>query len=203
MLSEINNTYIPRIEFSTLFDIRQSAQPVYDESWQIVGWNKYPNIDMMYGPYNSVQEAFDALKEKVATVDSVVVGKTVGVIENGSIVEYWLKNATGSGTNGEYTIADLVKKNAGIAGGSDAVMTKEAYQQLVEDDLVEDDTFYFLYEDSGTPDTPDNPDNPDNPDEPTPSGDVYIQDHVLYAPGSVSEHVLTISGTVNNHTLTL
>lgn len=61
-----------------------------------------PNVDELYGPYNSVQEAFDILgpdDQDVATV-----GLTVGIITGQGIVEYWFKKGCSSPN-------DLVVKN--------------------------------------------------------------------------------------------
>ena len=86
------------------------------------------------------------------------------------------------------------------------VLTQAKYDKLVEDGKINEGVFYYTYDGDlypDDPDKPDDPDTPDTPDVPTPSEDVYIQNHVLYVPGSVSGHMLTINGTVNNHTLTL
>ena len=109
------------IKFSGLFDNRQSADPIFDENYQIVGYTKYPNNDALYGPYNSVSIAFTALSSKVNGVDSLTQGKTVGVVENGSIVEYWFKDAIGSGANGAYTQADLVRKEPDLTEVEEAI----------------------------------------------------------------------------------
>jgi len=71
---------------------------------------KFPNVDYLYGPYDSKQEAFDKLSEVNGSGnDALVVGKTVGVVEDGGIVEYWFKSACSS-------VSDLVKKNSGGSG---------------------------------------------------------------------------------------
>lgn len=67
---------------------------------------RFPNMDLLYGPYASKQEAWTALSTPNASgVTALVKGKTVGIVENGSIVEYWFESAYAS-------ISDLVKKNA-------------------------------------------------------------------------------------------
>ncbi len=40
-----------------------------------------PNLDFKYGPYSSLQEAYDALGP--SGIDKIVVGLTVGIIESG------------------------------------------------------------------------------------------------------------------------
>lgn len=55
------------------------------------------NIDYLYGPYNSMEEACQAIIQSRRTI-----GRTVGIVDNGSILEYWWK----SGTEDE----DLVQK---------------------------------------------------------------------------------------------
>lgn len=65
--------------------------------------NPHANLDVLYGPYNSLAEA-------KATVVSVLreKGLTVGVFESGAVVEYWWKAGT--------TDAHLVLKQASVAG---------------------------------------------------------------------------------------
>lgn len=64
-------------------DIYTQIRNIYDEL-----------NDSLYGPYDSLEEAYKALQGRES------LGRTVGIIENGSVVEYWFK----SGIN------DLVKK---------------------------------------------------------------------------------------------
>lgn len=59
-----------------------------------------PNVDINYGPYTSVHEAYEALNG----VDAIAVGLTVGVTTENGIQEYWFKNGT--------TENDLVIKGA-------------------------------------------------------------------------------------------
>lgn len=49
-----------------------------------------PNVDINYGPYNSAHEAYLALSEN----EAIAVGLTVGVMNNGTIQEYWFKSGT-------------------------------------------------------------------------------------------------------------
>ena len=71
----------------------------------------YPNVDYMYGPYESVEAAYNALAQETDNVGAtaLVKGKTVGVIEDGKIVEYWFESDPADATAG-YQAADLVKK---------------------------------------------------------------------------------------------
>ena len=59
-----------------------------------------PNVDINYGPYASVHEAYETLYN----VDAIAVGLTVGVTTADGIQEYWFKNGT--------TENDLVIKGA-------------------------------------------------------------------------------------------
>jgi len=58
--------------------------------------SKCSNIDSLYGPYESLNDALEALKGREA------LGRTVGIIESGAIVEYWFKSGT--------TEEDLIRK---------------------------------------------------------------------------------------------
>ena len=73
------------------------------------------NVDYKYGPYNSVAEAFSSIPSYLRTI-----GLTVGVIENGSIQEYWFKSATASES-------DLVLKLGG--GGPSEVEVTANYDE--------------------------------------------------------------------------
>ena len=61
-----------------------------------------PSLDHRWGPYNSVQEAFDFLDDR----DVLCVGLTVGIKDasTGKIDEYWFREKAQS-------VEDLVKKN--------------------------------------------------------------------------------------------
>lgn len=58
------------------------------------------NVDFKYGPYSSVQEAFDYLDDLEVTA----VGLTVGIKTANGIEEYWFKKNCNS-------VNDLVKKD--------------------------------------------------------------------------------------------
>ena len=61
-----------------------------------------PSLDHRWGPYNSVQEAFDFLDDR----DVLCVGLTVGIKDasTGKIAEYWFREQA-------HSVEDLVKKN--------------------------------------------------------------------------------------------
>ena len=61
-----------------------------------------PSLDHRWGPYNSVQEAFDFLDDR----DVLCVGLTVGIKDasTGKIDEYWFREQA-------HSVEDLVKKN--------------------------------------------------------------------------------------------
>lgn len=80
----------------------------------------YPNVDYYYGPYNSVEEAWSTLSTSTSSYNGksqLCLGKTVGVIENGKIVEYWFESACASSS-------DLVKKGNTEEISSDALIFK-------------------------------------------------------------------------------
>lgn len=62
---------------------------------------KVASIDPKYGPWESIDEAYDALGPE--NMDVLALGLTVGIIEDGKIVEYWFQG----GTEKE----NLIKKN--------------------------------------------------------------------------------------------
>lgn len=59
---------------------------------------EYSNIDFLYGPYNSKSEACNKVNINVRRK-----GLTVGIVEQGSVVEYWWRDATSDD--------DLIVKN--------------------------------------------------------------------------------------------
>jgi hypothetical protein len=61
---------------------------------------KVASLDAKYGPYNSLNDAQHALGEN--GMDVIAVGLTVGIIEEGKVVEYWWQGGT--------DVAHLVKK---------------------------------------------------------------------------------------------
>lgn len=68
--------------------------------------NPTANVDSTYGPYTSLADAKTAIIQGLR-----VIGRTVGIIENGAVVEYWWKEGI--------TDNDLVVKTAGGSGVTD------------------------------------------------------------------------------------
>lgn len=88
-------------QFSGLIDTRNA----YSARGQ-----EYPNLDLLYGVFDSKQEAFVALSSpNDIGVNALVAGRTVGVRESGFIVEYWLEEEKDAE---QYTEDDLVLKKA-------------------------------------------------------------------------------------------
>lgn len=80
------------------------------------------NIDYKYGPYGDKEEAFKFLKNKL---QCLAIGLTVGIYnEDGSIDEYWFKNAINSPD-------DLIPKNTGGGGGTTTIVVA-TYNDLPE-----------------------------------------------------------------------
>ena len=92
-------------QFSGLIDSRNACHIERDEQTRKpVSVDYYPNIDMLYGVYKSKEEAFEALSAtNKQGVNALVKGKTVGIEQNGKIVEYWFESQASS-------IDDLVVK---------------------------------------------------------------------------------------------
>ena len=95
----------------------------------------HANLDTYYGPYSSLQEALDTLNtETVAGVTSTkrAVGLSVGILENGEVVEYWFKAGTAD--------TDLVKKisDTSIPEGVKVVTFNKNGGQGVQNSLLTD-----------------------------------------------------------------
>ena len=72
------------------------------------------NLDYKYGPYTSLQEAYNALGP--SGLDKLAIGLTVGILEDGVITEYWFKEGI--------TLSNLVKKQVSdLSDLSEAVIT--------------------------------------------------------------------------------
>lgn len=67
--------------------------------------NPSANLDSQYGPYETTDAAVTALGPLLT---SAAVGRTVGIIENGQVVEYWWQN-TGVDENNEATYGFVIK----------------------------------------------------------------------------------------------
>lgn len=98
-----------RITHPGLIDLREVRSTNKDGSFTY-----YPNIDYMYGPYESKEAAYAALSQPTVNINAnaLVKGKTVGIIEDGDIVEYWFGSDPANTTTG-YQLSDLVKKYDG------------------------------------------------------------------------------------------
>lgn len=76
------------------------------------------NVDYKYGPYDSLDDAYEYLGED--NLDCIAVGLTIGIITDNGIVEYWFKNGTSKedlvlkGIDPQIIkdIADLKRENA-------------------------------------------------------------------------------------------
>ena len=66
--------------------------------------NPHANIDELYGPYDSIVAAREAIPIALR-----ILGRTVGIIESGSVVEYWFRDNT----------TTLIKKNEGGPGSGE------------------------------------------------------------------------------------
>lgn len=52
------------------------------------------NNDALYGPYTSIDAALDAIPRALITGEGAI-GRTIGVIEDGKVVEYWWQPVDG------------------------------------------------------------------------------------------------------------
>lgn len=101
-----------RITHPGLIDLREVRTLNNDGSYTY-----YPNVDYMYGPYTATTEksakevAFEALSATTDNIEAnaLVKGKTVGIIEDGKVVEYWFESDPADAATG-YQVTDLVKK---------------------------------------------------------------------------------------------
>ncbi len=96
----------------------------------------YPNVDYMYGPYNSLEDAYAALSQQTDNIGAtaLVKGKTIGVIEEGKIVEYWFESDPVDATAG-YQVTDLVKKDK-----YDGSIVVDTYSKQQIDDKIQTTT---------------------------------------------------------------
>lgn len=93
-----------KVTLSGLIDTRNAVHTHLDDQYNTIR-TKHPDNDLLYGPYNSLIEAFNSLAEKNAEgIDALVVGKTVGVLINGIVREYWFERKCEN-------VFDLVLKN--------------------------------------------------------------------------------------------
>lgn len=94
------------------------------------------NVDFDYGPYNSITEALTTLTSPFRTL-----GKTVGVVSNGSIEEYWFKDGV--------LDIDLVQKQSSDSGSSGN--TSPGTVNYILDGAVVDQATYFSSQYSSEP----------------------------------------------------
>lgn len=64
-----------------------SGRGQFDLANRIKIHNAYPNVDIYYGTYTSVQNALESVPIEIRSI-----GLTVGIIIDGKISEYWWKN---------------------------------------------------------------------------------------------------------------
>lgn len=93
---------------------------------------EYSNIDFLYGPYNSKPEACSNININVRKV-----GLTVGIVEQGSVVEYWWRDATDNDSlilkNPSKEKVDALEGRVdNLEQGFDQTFTLEEKQKLAE-----------------------------------------------------------------------
>ena len=120
---------------------------------------------------DELDEHITNVEEQITNVEEVVNNFT----ENITKVEQYATTLEEYITNIENIIQAGVKPMI--------VLTQNGYAELVENEQVNPEAFYFLYEGE----EPVNPDNPANG---------AVRDGILYVDGSVAGGVITISGTV-------
>lgn len=87
-------------------------------------FNPLPNVDAKYGPWNSNTEAITNIPR-----ESRAKGLTVGIIENGKIVEYWWESSIEN--------SGLIKKQSTGGGGGDT------YTLYLNNNITEDSNTYL------------------------------------------------------------
>lgn len=73
-----------------------------------------PSLEYTYGPYNSIDEAYNNLINKFGATN-IPIGLTVGIINGTTITEYWFNGGTAK--------ANLVKKQSSGTGGGVTILT--------------------------------------------------------------------------------
>lgn len=81
---------------------KYTTDTTYNLAQQIKFSNKVSNVDYFYGPYDSIDDANTAIEESLR-----MAGKTVGIITNGKVEEYWYQPNASS-------VLELVKKQEDI-----------------------------------------------------------------------------------------
>lgn len=76
------------------------------------GGTLFPSLEATYGPYKSIQEAYNAIEVEFGA-EGIPIGLTVGIKEGNSIKEYWF--------NGGTSQSNLVEKAGGGGSGGGSV----------------------------------------------------------------------------------
>lgn len=87
------------------FDFNSITKPFV----KLQGKNLLPSLEATYGPYNSVQDAYNSIMETFDNKVEIPLGLTVGIINGNEITEYWFKKGTSSAD-------DLEVKNSNSGG---------------------------------------------------------------------------------------
>lgn len=93
---------------------------------------EYSNIDFLYGPYASLEKACQEVDQRVRRV-----GLTVGIVEQGSVVEYWWRDATDDNSlilknPSKEKVEALEGRVDNLEQGFDQTFTLEEKQKLAE-----------------------------------------------------------------------
>lgn len=93
---------------------------------------EYSNIDFLYGPYTSLEKACQEVDQRVRRV-----GLTVGIVEQGSVVEYWWRDATDDDSlilknPSKEKVEALEGRVDNLEQGFDQTFTLEEKQKLAE-----------------------------------------------------------------------
>lgn len=93
---------------------------------------EYSNIDFLYGPYASLEKACQEVDQRVRRV-----GLTVGIVEQGSVVEYWWRDATDDDSlilknPSKEKVEALEGRVDNLEQGFDQTFTLEEKQKLAE-----------------------------------------------------------------------
>lgn len=71
--------------------------------------NVNSNIDKDYGPYDSTEYTKEQIIELLKT--TIQIGKTIGIVENGKVVEYWAQPKEGITEVSSYPDLEFVNKS--------------------------------------------------------------------------------------------
>lgn len=95
---------------------KYTTDTTYNLAQQIKFSMKVSNVDYFYGPYDTIEEANEAIEESLRAI-----GKTVGIVDSttNELTEYWYQP---SATDGKL---ELVKKNSGSGGDISSIPEEE------------------------------------------------------------------------------